>query len=203
LLPTAQFTEYTDWLRKRQAEFTRALDSFVADYPALRAQASMKLGGLYRPEDYPDVADIRAKFSVGLNYMPVPADGDIRVNLAADQVAMIESSIADNRASSVDTAMRDAWERLHTVVARVVERLSDPSAIFRDSLIENTSEICDVLKRLNIAGDPNLESMRVAVQQQIASMQPETLRINKHVRQDTADKAKQILDKMAAFYSAA
>lgn len=202
LLPTANYMRYTDWLRKRQAEFDTALNAFVLDYPALRTQAQTKLNGLYKADDYPDVLDIRRRFSVGLNYMPVPAAGDIRVDLASDQISSIEAEITAKSSSCVNAAMADAWQRLHTVVAAVVSRLSDPTAIFRDSLIGNTAELCDVLKRLNVTNDPDLERMRVTVQHQIASMSPDTLRHSKIDRQQTADKAKAILDSMSAFYAA-
>jgi len=203
LLTTANFTHYADTLRQKSAEIDRAIDAFVDDYPALRTAAALKLQGLYKPEDYPDVSDIRGKFGVKVSYNPVPIASDIRVNLAADQIAAIEASINDNNRSAVDTAMADCWQRLHTVVAAVATKLADPTAIFRDSLIGNASELCDVLKRLNVTDDPDLESMRATVLHQIASMAPQTLRDSKHARQDTADKAKAILDSMAAFYTPA
>jgi hypothetical protein len=202
LLPIANFTRYTDGLRERQAEIDRAVNAFIADYPALRAQAAIRLNGLYRAEDYPMVSDLRSKFSISLAYDPVPTVGDIRVNLSADQIAAVEANVLARASSSVDTAMRDAWERLHTVVSHVAIKLADPSAIFRDSLIENVRECCDVLQRLNVTNDGNLESMRANVLQQISSMAPQTLRDSKHARQQTADKAKAILDQMSAFYAA-
>ncbi len=203
LLPTANYMQYADQLRNHQADVDRAVDAFVNDYPALRAQASMRLGGLYKSEDYPDVMDIRAKFSIGLNYMPVPTAGDIRVDLGADHIAAIEAEINAKSSSSLQNAMADCWQRLHSVVSHAAERLADPSAIFRDSLIENVRECCDVLARLNIANDPNLDRMARDVFTVIGSNDPQTLRDSKRARQDTADKAKQILDSMAAFYSAA
>ena len=203
LLPTANYLKYADGLRQRQAEVDRAVDAFVLDYPALQASAIGRLNGLYKPEDYPDVSDLRSKFSIGLSYMPVPSAGDIRVDLASDQISAIETSILGKASASVDTAMRDAWQRLHAVVSAVVDRLSDPTAIFRDSLIGNTSELCEVLKRLNVTNDPDLERMRANVQASIASMAPDTLRISPVARQQTADKAKAILDSMAAFYAPA
>jgi hypothetical protein len=202
LLTTANFMRYADTLRTKITEIDRATEDFVSDYPALRTAAAMKLKGLYKPEDYPDVSDIRGKFGVKVSYNPVPIAEDVRVNLAADQIAMIEASINANNTSSVQTAMRDAWERLHTVVNTAAVKLADPSAIFRDSLIGNVSELCDVLKRLNVTDDPDLERMRQTVASQIATMSPDTLRSSKVARQQTADKAKQILDSMSAFYSA-
>jgi hypothetical protein len=201
LLPTANYMHYADQLRSHQAEVDRAVDAFVNDYPALRAQASMRLGGLYKPEDYPDVMDIRSKFAIGLNYMPVPTAGDIRVDLASEQIAMIEAEINGKSNSSVQTAMNDCWSRLHAVVAHAAERLADPSAIFRDSLIENVRECCNVLERMNVTNDPDLARMARETFNAVACNDPQTLRDSKHARQDTADKAKQILDQMSAFYS--
>lgn len=203
LLPTDNFDQYSDWLRKRQQEFDAALDTFVSDYPALKLNAMSSLNSAYREDDYPDALDIRRRFSIGLNYMPVPAQGDIRVDLASDQVAMIESQIANKLTSSLDAAMKDAWSRLHEVTAHMIERLSDPKAIFRDSLITNAREVCDVLKRLNVTNDPDLEAMRVRVDRELAQYNPETLRVNKYVRQQAADKAQSILDAMKGAYGVA
>jgi len=200
LLTTANFTNYADTLRKKIADIDRAADEFVQDYPTLRTQAAMRLGGLYKPEDYPNVSDIRSKFSVNVSYNPVPMADDIRVNLAADQIAMIEKSINASTTTAIHTAMQDCWQRLHEVVSHACDKLSDPSAIFRDSLIENVQDVCNVLDKLNVTNDPDLESMRATVQKTIASMNPQTLRDSKVARQTTADKAKAILDSMAAFY---
>lgn len=200
LLTAANFTHYADTLRQKIAEIDRAVDEFVQDYPALRAQASLRLGGLYKPEDYPNVSDIRSKFAINVSYTPVPMAADIRVNLAADQIAMIEASINNTRANAIDTAMRDCWQRLHNVVSHACEKLSDPSAIFRDSLIENVRECCSVLERLNVTDDPDLARMARETFNTIACNDPQTLRDSKVARQQTADKAKAILDSMAAFY---
>lgn len=202
-LPTANYIAYTDGFRERSAEIDRAVDAFVADYPDLRYQAASKLNGLYKPEDYPDVSDIRAKFRVGIDYMPVPAQGDIRVDLGSDQIATIEARIASQAQSSMQAAMNDAWERLHTVVAAAANKLADPTGIFRDSLIENVRECCTVLQRLNITNDGALETLRIDALQAIGAMQPQTLRDSKHARATTADNAQRILDQMAAFYTAA
>ncbi len=201
LLTTANFTSYADTLRQKIAEIDRATDTFVADYPVMRLNAQRHLNGLYKLEDYPDVSDIRSKFAVNVSYNSVPMQGDVRVNLADDQIAMIEANIAANKLSAVETAMRDTWSRLHAVVHTVVKRLSEPDPIFRDTLIDNVRECCEVLGRLNVTNDSNLDTMRDDVMRQIASMTPQTLRDSKVARQQTADKAKAILDKMAAFYS--
>lgn len=200
LLPTANYATYTKWLRDRQREFNDALNVFANDYPALRAQAARLLNGLYRDEDYPAVQDIRSKFALGVEYQPVPARGDIRVDLGADQIAIIETAISDRLQRATAEAMRDAWSRLHEVVTKIAERLSQPDAIFRDTLITNAEEVCDVLQRLNVTDDPDLESMRARVRRELTRFSPETLRDVPTHRQATADRAAEILRSMEGLF---
>jgi hypothetical protein len=201
LLPTANYANYTQWLRDRQREFTNALNVFASDYPALRAQAARLLNGLYRDEDYPDTQDLRSRFALSAEFEPVPAHGDLRVDLGADQIAIIESAIADRTTRAVHDAMRDAWTRLHDVVAKIADRLSQPDAIFRDSLISNAEEVCDVLERLNVTDDPNLEAMRVRVRRELTRFSPDVLRDVPSHRQQTAERAANILQAMSGLLS--
>jgi hypothetical protein len=96
--------------------------------------------------------------------------------------------------------MQDAWTRLHDVVSHIAERLSDPKAIFRDSLIDNAKDVCDTLQRLNVTNDPNLEAMRARVAAELTAVSPATLRDVPQVRETTARKAAGIMDAMAGLY---
>lgn len=197
LLPTANYSTYTAWLRKRQSEFNAALSDFVYAYPILRDQARIRLNGLYRDDDYPSTQDIGKRFSIGVSYQPLPDFGDVRVDLSADQVADIEASISSKISSAVDVAVRDAWQRLYTVVAKISERLGTPDAIFRDSLVENAREVCTVLGRLNVTGDVDLEAMRQRVESQLTQYTPESLRDNAILRESVAAQADQIMAAMS------
>jgi hypothetical protein len=80
----------------------------------------------------------------------------------------------------------------------MAEKLADPKAIFRDSMLENTREICALLPRLNFTDDPNLEAMRQQVEASLLK-HPEALRNDPDLRHDTAVEAKKIMDAMGAF----
>jgi hypothetical protein len=203
LLTTDNFMHYADTLRVKINEINNAIDAFACDYPTLRLEASQRLGGMYNSADYPDAADIRNRFGVTVAYKPVPAEGDIRVDLAADQVEAIKASIAASNSASVEHAMHDAWSRLHDVVQSAAIKLADPSAIFRDSLINNVSEICGVLERLNVTGDADLDAMRVEALNKIAHLNPDTIRGSKLLREQTANDAADILAKMSQFFQPA
>lgn len=203
LLPTANYMTYAQWYRDQQRALAVAIDAFARDYPYLKDDARVKLNGAYREEDYPDILDIRSRFALSVTFDPLPAKGDIRVDLASDQVAAIEADIQDRINKSVQFAVADSWTRLHDVVTHIHERLTVPDAIFRDSLIDNARELVNSLSRLNVTNDPNLEAMRARVAKELANADPETLRDDKTERASVARSADDILKAMSGLYEVA
>jgi hypothetical protein len=201
LLPTANYQEYSGFTRKRKAEFTTLLDEFLQEYPTLRDSAKIRLNGMYKEEDYPTISQIRNKFGFYLDFSPLPAQGDFRVDLPSEDIRRIESAMQDRVALATSDAMKDAWQRLQDCVKHIHDRMSTPDAIFRDSLIYNARELCDVLGRLNVTGDTQLEAFRAEVEESLAANDPDTLRENDSLREDTAVLADDILTRMSAFYN--
>lgn len=197
LLPVANYQKYTDKLRAAKHTYDALLGDFLADYPALQQAAKIKLNGMYRDEDYP--TDVAGKYGFSIEYNPVPSGGDFRVELSQAEIDIIATRANDRVKSAFEDAHKDAVKRLYECVARIHERLAQPEAIFRDSLISNASDLCDVLSRLNIAGDVNLETLRKQTDS-LATVAPDTLRNDAVTRIQTANAAQGILDSMVAVY---
>ncbi|CAM5998720.1 unnamed protein product [Sphagnum balticum] len=135
---------------------------------------------MYRAEDYPN--DVSSKYGFAVEYAPVPSGGDFRVQLSQAEIDIIATRTEDR--------VKDAFEQAHK---------DAPDAIFRDSLISNASELTDVLSRMNIAGDMNLEALRKQTAS-LATVQPASLRNDPVTRIQTANQAQGILDSMLAVY---
>ncbi len=97
------------------------------------------------------------------------------------------------------TAMQDCWKRLYSVVSKAAQKLNEPDAIFRDSLIENISDLCTMLPKLNVMEDPNLESMRQAIETTVGGINPDQVRDNAEVRKTAVQSLDEITSKMSAF----
>ena len=199
VLPTANYTTYTSMVRQKKGQIESLLSDFIADYPALRAQAEALLNGMFKPEDYPEPMDLQKRYSVKVDFNPLPAGQDFRIDLDSASLDEIARDTEERVNRAVEQAQADAVERLHTCVSRIAERLNDPDAIFRDSLIENARELTGVLTRLNVTEDPRLEELRQRVEQ-LAQVSPEALRTLPFQRATTAKEADAILaDMMAVF----
>lgn len=201
ILPAKNFLNFVGEMRNRKDTFLRLTNSFIDNYEAHVQQSRQWLGDMYDPSDYPSVDAIRKKFKIDLATFPVPAD-DFRVGgIDHDELEQVRGDIHRRVQEAQVTAMRDAWSRLHDKVQKLHDKLADPSAIFRDSLIENLQETCDMLGKLNVMDDPDLDNMRRDVRATLAGYNPESLRLDLDLRSNVADRAKAALNKMAAFYA--
>jgi hypothetical protein len=199
ILPAKNYLPYTKKMRKFKETFEKAVDEFVDLYPGLIDRANSNLNGLFNPADYPDSFNLKEKFKFSVGVSPVPDQGDFRVSLADDEVDQIKADIETMVKDSIAAAMRDAWDRLFQVVKHMADKLKDQKSIFRDSLVGNIQDLCDILPRLNITDDPNLKKVIRDVKSSLASLDPEVLRKHELDRKVAADQADGILKKMAAY----
>lgn len=197
ILPAANFDKYSADMRMLRNEFDRAVSLFVADYPALAAQARSELGSLFDSADYP--SDIQSKFACEVSIMPLPDAEDFRVDLPDDALVDIRANITRELEKTTAEAMKEPYTRLFEHVHRMVEKLRDPEGIFRDTLVTGLHEICDVLPGLNITGDEALDQFRQRAVEMIDGLDPDKLRKESDTRRSVADVASQIESDMAAF----
>lgn len=197
MLPTANYLQFMTDFRKERSEWEYLVDTFVDNYDALKLDAERVLGELYDPADYPAVSEVRRKFSMDMAVFPVPSS-DFRVSIASDELSRIQQDVERRVTEAQQQALNEVWQRLYDRVKHMAEKLADPKAIFRDSMVDNAREICALLPRLNFTDDPNLESMRQEVEASLIK-HPDALRNDPDLRRDTAAQAKQIMDKMSVF----
>lgn len=201
MLPTANYLAFMSDFRKERDEWNSLVQVFISSYDALKHDAQRVLGQLYDAADYPSMFDVQRKFHMDVAVFPVP-NTDFRVAIGTAELSRIQQDVERRVADAQAKAMQDVWQRLFDRVKHMAEKLADPKAIFRDSMIENAREICSLLPRLNFADDPNLEALRQQVESTLIK-HPEALRNDPDLRRDTAAEAKSIMDKMSVFMGGA
>lgn len=197
ILPAANFDIYSKGMRERQSDFENKAAEFCKNYPAYQEDAKQNLGGLFRLEDYPD--NIESKFDFSVKITPLPHETDFRVELQAADVSRIQTEIRERVESARVFAMKDLWERLYTNVSKMVERLSDKDAKFKDSLVNNLRDLCSILPKLNIDNDSRLEKLRKDIEDKLCDADAKDLRKDEVSRAGTAKNAQKILDAMSGY----
>ena len=198
ILPTDNYLDFMAKFKRHKSDWYQLVDKFLLAYPQLQLNAQRYLGDLYNSNDYPSVEDLKTKFSMDITVLPVPSD-DFRVGIDEQELANIQQQVEERVQQSTKIAMQEAWQRLYDKVKSMAEKLADTKSIFRDTLVTNMQDVCDVLKRLNVTGDKDLEQMRYMVENTLANNNPESLRLDPDLRKTKSIEAKDILDKMGAF----
>lgn len=197
ILPVSNYLAFMQDFRREKAERQVLVDQFANEYPTLVQNAPTQLKTLFDPKDYPDSKEIRNKFYMDIQVMPVPST-DFRVQIASDELTRIQQDVERRVADAQATAMHDLWTRVYERVKHIAEKCADHKAIFRDSMVDNARELCELLPRLNFTDDPNLEAMRQEIEAKLLQ-NPDAIRLNPTLRSNVAADAKSIMDKMSSF----
>ena len=209
ILPCSHFMDYTAGMRERRAAFEQAVEEMVSSYPALVEDAKRRLNGMFNPADYPGPQEMASKYHMSTDIAPVPAAEDFRVDLDADQVSTIRTQIEGRCTALTNAAMGDLWQRLYDAVKRMGDKLGEPGQkpgkgpLFRDSLVGNVVDLCKLLPKLNLTNDPQLETMREAVEARLTKATADELRGSPQARVTACTAADDITRAMAGYMGAA
>jgi hypothetical protein len=198
LLPAANYLDYTSKMRDLRARFESAVSDFIASYPSLVDEAKITLAGMFDPTDYPHISEIPRRYSFNVSVSPLPESSDFRVTLQSEDIAQIKADLESRAIEAQSRAMTELWQRTYDAVKHLCDKLSDGKAIFRDSLIENISELVNLLPKLNILDDVNLEAARQNIEAQLIR-EPSDLRTDQTLRQTVASEAAGILATMSSY----
>ncbi len=205
VLPAAAHMDHTERMRDLSNRFSPAVETLAQQFGQLVEEAKVRLGGLFRPEDYPSPEELRSKFSFETKVMPLPDAGDFRVTLGDEEKERIKRQITATVEASLQVASRELWQRLYEAVSHLAERLQAYKVTddgvehpFRDSVVTNLVKLVDVLPKLNVTGDPELERLAAQVRTSLL-VDPKELRESELVRSETAKAASAIAAKMAPF----
>lgn len=201
ILSAKAYMAYADLMRNSERQWTAAVDEFCQNWDDHVQNARQALNGLFDPKDYPTKDEVRRRFKFEWKVLPVPAGEDFRVDLGADEVAVIKAGIEAQAQATLQEATREVWRRLAEVVGKMSERLhayaADKSP-FRDSLVENIRDLLSIVPSLNLADDPTITQFCDEIRQKLCK-HPDALRQDYFIRNDTMRAADEILAKMQGY----
>ena len=198
LLPAHFYFDWTEQMRKYEAEFERLVEDFLTVYPQYIEQVRPGLNGLFSQDDYPSTEKLRNKFGIKLEVLPIPSGDDFRVTMSAEEQARVASEIDTNVRQSLARGTADLWERLKEVVAHMVDRLNEPESRFHGSLVTNVHDLVKLLPQLNVGQDQDLNRFAAEIEKRLCNYNARELKQNEILRVATAHDATALLYEMDA-----
>jgi len=207
VLSSAIFLEYSSELNKFKATHDKLVADFIAAYPDIVNEAKVMLNGGFNPDDYPSPEEVESKFRFETEIEPIPTAGHFMVELNHDAVDTVAKSIEDSVQRKLESGMNTVWKRLYDCIEAMAVKLPafNPDekgakrGTFRDSLVTNLTELCDILPALNLSGDAGLEQLRQEAVEQLTRYTAEGLRSSETARNETAKAAQELIERMSAY----
>lgn len=195
ILPNTLFMEYISEMGSSKHAMKTALDDLRAAYPACLLQAQQNLGSGFVITDYPTPDQLEDLFALDFEFSPIPAGMDFK-GLPQQQATRLAETLNKATAKRMENAMRDVWIRARGVVEKMVERLSDATNMFHDTLVTNVRTTTELLQHLNAVNNPAIEAIRQRMEADLCRFDPEVLRKDLSKRALVAQCARDILEEM-------
>ena len=213
LLPVGNFDSHAEVIGRYKDVFNALVTEFLSTYEKARDAQQLRLGDMFDATDYPPVQDVRERFQFTISDQPLPDGNTFDKMFGSEEMEkmLIENAEADMQ-SKIDEAMHELWSRLisrvdnfQSAMRRYQPKTAESKAVgtFKDSIVQNIRDLCDVLPRLNLTGDADLNNYCELVRSKLAGLDAGDLRQDEVLRKNAADDAQSILDAMAGYGVAA
>jgi len=171
------------------ALFNDKVDEFMEVYSWEKTQSQARMGAMYDPRLYPSEDQLRRKFGIELNYIPLAETGDFRCDVGREGIEVMKTGYDKLLNDRKVAAYQDIYQRLLEPVQNMSKMLDysdgEKPTGFRDTLIPNVESMLEVLRVCNVADDPEMERTRLAIAQLLEGVTCDGLREDGYLRSST------------------
>jgi hypothetical protein len=197
IIAARAFSDYAAAIRTFRIQRDQAVQNFLDSFHDWIERARQMRGTAFNHAEYPTKEKAAKRFTMEIASQPIPHADDFRIRLAETDMAAIQDELDSRVERAAYEAERELYRRVAGPVAHLVERLADPAAKFTDASFNALKEVVASLPDLNIFDDPEIETLRREIQNQLCRLDPAGLAESRSDRNRALSKANDILAKMA------
>ncbi len=187
LLPVVNLARFHTEYREHEKKFYELVEDFLNKYPAIVSNMAFVQGDMFDRNEYPDVAELRRRFSVDLIQSEVPT-GDFRCAIAQDLLDDMTLHYEKQAKRMVEDILSKQTKQLVDVMESIsycceTETTVDENGEVKvrkrrlyDATLERAKELCETFRDFNLVADPKLEQARLALQKALGDVTIEELR---------------------------
>ena len=201
LLPVSLTTEFMDKMRDFELKFDDAVDNFIIQYPSYKDEARETLNGLYNEADYPDVSEIKDKFSLKYSFANISDPNDFRCEVSEEIKDRIQNSMKESMNEQYQFSIKKLYEKIYLVIKKFNEKLSGDGERFHKTLVGNIQDLVDILPDLNFMNNEKINEMIVQIKEQLCNYNVEDLKTDKEIRQTAIERSNALLSTIESIYA--
>jgi soluble cytochrome b562 len=200
VLPTANYEPYMREMRKLKDDFEAALVELIRLYPSIVEDAELALGKLFNKDDYPSAGALRHKYDFTMKVMALPDSQAVTMlGLKDEEAETLKASYESDLKETYANANRRNYEDMHERLEKLVAQLKDGDAQVRDGTINAVRDLADLLPRLNLTNDKNLDALSTRLKESLGDITATTVKNDPSARQRVAKETQTVFNVMQAF----
>jgi hypothetical protein len=177
LVPVTRYAHLKRELQRIENEFSDSVERLLANYDHLRKDYLRRVNDLAQEVPFPTSEEFRAAFKFDLLEMPIASPHDIRLrHVNQTTVNELRTKVTAQMNDRLASAQAEIVERLKDRVRRLKEQTADKDSRLFKSLVSNIEEDVDVLPKLNLTNDPEINRLIERVRAELAGIDVTTLR---------------------------
>lgn len=212
LLPSPNIMDVQAMVTQVTKRISRAVKEDILDkLDYLKAEMRQAQGTLFKEEHFPQHNDLRQKYGVKFDLTTLPSSdtmGKFVNELGDAKVREYKGQIDKAMQAKLEMSMRDVWSRLYDAIKHLRDRLGEVAKgegkRLSRSVVDDLSELVDLLPKLNITDDVQLNTLTQRVKDEILVADVDetcnTLRTDTEVRTKQMAVADDIMNVMGGFY---
>lgn len=211
VLPGFKIEEFKKEYAKLEKQYEELKEAFFSDYSGLVSDAAFKQGSMFDRSLYPEVDELRGRFSMKLFITSVPTDdfrSAISQEIADDLKNHYEMQVNDIVTQMVGDIKEQLVEHATRLRNACTEAQADEEGKVKrkkiyESTFDQTRSMVALIEKCNLTNDPELEAARVKLKQTLDGVTLEALRESAYSRSEVKDGLDDILNKFKPFTLAA
>ena len=204
LLAIDLYEDFTKKMKSFTKQYRAAVEQFIEGIENHIEESRAMLGKAFCINDYKflganghvDRDFLLDQFSFEVEFNTVTSGDDLRASLNDADRQIIADQINKQAMDKFARANEHIITNLRDCVFAIHDRLSVDTNVFRDTLVTNLEDLCDLIPKMNIAGDPAINKMAADAVSKLGKWDAQTLREDPKARKEVADEAGKILDNM-------
>lgn len=177
LVPVTRYAHLKRELQRIENDFADAVEKLLASYDALRKDYLRRVNDLAQEVPFPSKEEFRASFKFDLLEMPIASPHDIRLrHVNPTTVNELKTKVAAQMNDRLASAQVSIVERLKDRVKRLHEQTGESDTRLFKSLVSNIESDVDILPKLNLTNDSEINRLIERVKAELASVDVTAMR---------------------------
>jgi len=193
LLPNQSYMKNLPSIDKHIQTVNDCTNTFLNDYASWEQAGKAQLGNMYDPGDYPSIPDLRQRFSIDLEFEPIPRKEHFLLDMqqaTVDEIAAKAEKVVSKR---MQEAQQSVWTGLLEVTSHFADVMAQPDKRFKSSTLTNLLDTLEVAPSLNLEDDPVLNDVVTDIRTCLKGLDADQLRKNPLLRKTAANAGTKIV----------